>query len=128
MCFKKLKTKIMFKFIDKMIADVVDRLKLKSPKWYIAIGVVLTFLKTGIGNDAALSLAWILERLGIDATKEYLGDTIDGWLTYFIAFFVTTSTTAYLSSTKRKEKKIEESKIARMKVDEEFADRSASAT
>lgn len=106
----KLKVKVMLKFIDKWLADLIDMGKAKSPKVFALIAAVLTFLKTGIGDDHVLSLAWILEQIGVDPTKQYLGDTIDGWLTYIIALFVTTSTTAYLSNPTRKQRRIQKSK------------------
>jgi hypothetical protein len=105
--FKSLKNKILMKFLDKWIADLVDRFKAKSPKVWMFIAAILTLLNQGVGEEALFSLAWILEVLKVPAETS---ETIGEWVTWIIALVIGTSTTAFLSSNTRREAKIATSK------------------
>lgn len=106
----KLKSWAMWKFLDKWGARLAEKFKLSSPKLFYAVGVVLGFLKFGPdGNPLTadlLSLEWILMQLKVAGETSAI---VSEWLTWLLAFFAGTSTTAWLSS-KEREKKIEAGK------------------
>ena len=102
--FKKLKFSLLLKFFEKTIAELLDRLKAKSPKIYAALVGVITIAKFGVTiNETHYSLEAILAMVNITGSQaEQIADVI----TYVAVLLLGSKTTAYVGK-QRRAKRIE---------------------
>lgn len=99
--------------LDRFVADLIDRLKVSSPKLFMVIAGILTALKFGLDGDPTTadipSLEWGLSVARVD---EGLSATISEWFTWVAALFITSNATAYLSDAKKERAIAKSKKIA----------------
>lgn len=128
--FRKFKLKIGFKFVKNWLAEILDRTKAKNPYIFSALATVLTILHFGLEPilqtalstsvdpvmvaqilealpDGFLSLEWIFEHFSV---PENFANPISKAVTWTGAIVLGSSTTRYLMSESRKEKRIAKSK------------------